>query len=231
MSNVMLSEVCDAAFFNSMSSLFDESSIVRAFLQNEYESLGAHMGAFFNKLPMMDGIDPVFANVLVYSRFSTSLERIAIALTKQYNPLHNVDVTENESNSGTDTHTYSGSDSTSVTNVRTVTNYEQMTNSSLTSSSTFDNTLVDEMKPVSKTEHKFKTQQGSTTNGSTATQFGKGLSMGYGREIERTKQGNIGVMPTQNLLQLEYNTRFRMTLFDAIIRATVTTLSCGVWED
>jgi len=231
MSNVMLSEVCDAAFFNSMSSLFDETSIVRGFLQNEYESLGAHMGAFFNKLPMMDGIDPTFANVLVYSRFSTSLERIAIALTRQYNPLHNVDVSETETNSGTDSHTYGGKDDTNVTKSSQGVNYEQLHNSSLTSGSTFDNTVEADMKPISKTEHEFETQQNTNASASSEVSYGKTLDMDYGREIERTKQGNIGVMPTQNLLQLEYNTRFRMTLFDAIIRATVTTLSCGVWED
>lgn len=231
MSHKMLSEVCDEGFFLSMSTLFDNDSIVRAFLQTEYVSLGQHMYSFFNKLPMMDGIDEETANVLVYARFSTSLERIAIALTRQYNPLHNVDVTESETNSGTDSHTYGGYDTANVTKNSQGVNYEQEENSSLTSSSTFDNTSADDMKPVSKTEHKFKTKQ--ITNGSSSSNvgYGKTLSMGYGRQIETTKQGNIGVMPTQNLLQLEYNTRFRMTLFDAVIRATVTTLSCGVWED
>lgn len=231
MSHKMLSEVCDEGFFLSMSTLFDSDSIVRAFLQTEYASLGQHMCSFFNKLPMMDGIDDETANVLVYARFSTSLERIAIALTKQYNPLHNVDVTEIETNSGTDSHTYGGQDDTSVTKSSQGVHYEQLHNSSLTSSSTFDNTSENDMKPVSKTEHQFETQQNTNGSAVSKVEYGKTLDMDYGREIERTKQGNIGVMPTQNLLQLEYNTRLRMTLFDAIIRATVTTLSCGVWED
>lgn len=231
MSNVMLGDYCNEQFFNQLASQFDSESTVGNFIADNAQHLAYHMQAFFKTLPIIFEYGEYEAPILVYSRFSTSLERIAIALTRQYNPLHNVDVTETETNSGTDTHTYSGTDTNSVTNVATRTNYEQLTNSSLTSGSTFDDTVEANMKPISKTEHKFKTQQDATTNGTATTQFGKGLTMGYGRSVETTKQGNIGVMPTQNLLQLEYNTRFRMTLFDAVVRAVVTTLSCGVWED
>ena len=104
-------------------------------------------------------------------------------------------------------------------------------NSALTSGSTYDDTVEAHMKPISKTEHEFKTEQTSDNDAVATTEYGKNLEMEYGREITKTKAGNIGVMPTQNLLELEYYTRLRMTLFDAVVRACCNTLGCGVWED
>lgn len=225
-----LSEVCNTEFFEHLAMTFDPDSICRTFLNENAIDLANYMDMEYYYIQAMSRL-PEDPYKVVGSRYSHSLERIAIALNKIYNPLHNVDVTETEDTSGADTHTYSGEDTNTVTNARTDTNYEQQTNSSLTSGSTFDDTAEANMKPISKTEHEFSTKQDSTTNGTTTMEFGKKLTMGYGRGVEKTRQGNIGVMPTQNLLQLEYNTRLRMTLFDAIIRACVSTLGSGVWED
>lgn len=225
-----LSEVCNTEFFEHLAMCFAPDEICRTFLNNNAGDIADYMNMEYYYLQALDRL-PEEPYRVVGSRYARSLERIAIALTKIYNPLHNVDVTETEDTSGADTHTYSGEDTNTVTNARTDTNYEQQTNSSLTSGSTFDDTAEANMKPISKTEHEFSTRQDSTTNGTATTEFGKELTMGYGRSVEKTRQGNIGVMPTQNLLQLEYNTRLRMTLFDAIIRACVSTLGSGVWED
>lgn len=231
MSNVMLGDYCNEQFFNQLASQFDSESTVGNFIADNAQHLAYHMKAFFKTLPIIFEYGEYEAPILVYSRFSTSLERIAIALTRQYNPLHNVDVTETETNSGTDSHTYGGTDTTTLTRSSQGIHYEQLKNESLTSGSTFDDTDESNMKPISKTEHDFETQQNTNSSGLADVEYGKTLDMEYGRQIDKTKQGNIGVMPTQNLLQLEYNTRFRMTLFDAVVRAVVTTLSCGVWED
>lgn len=225
-----LSEVCDTEFFEHLAMFFDPDEICRTFLVNNASDIADYMNMEYYYLQAMDRL-PEEPYRVVGSRYAKSLERIAVALTKLYNPLHNVDVTETEDTSGADTHTYSGTDTNRAQNVSTVTDYEQVSNSSLTSGSTFDDTAEANMKPISKTEHEFNTTQTSTTNGATTTEFGKKLTMGYGRGVEKTRQGNIGVMPTQNLLQLEYNTRLRMTLFDAVIRACVATLGSGVWED
>ena len=231
MSNVMLGDYCNEQFFDLLAAQFDSESIVGNFIADNAQHLAYHMKAFFATLPIIFEYGEYEAPILVYSRFSTSLERIAIALTRQYNPLHNVDVTETETNSGTDTHTYGGTDTSTLSRSSQGVHYEQLKNESLTSGSTFDDTDVSNMKPISKTEHDFETQQNTNSSASTDLEYGKTLDMDYGRQIDKTKQGNIGVMPTQNLLQLEYNTRFRMTLFDAVVRAVVTSLSCGVWED
>ena len=229
----MLSEFCDEAFFITLLQYIDSESqpIIYSFIENEADSLGAFMEAEYRSLPLIYDYSKVEAAKLLVSRYSSSLERIAIALTRVYNPLHNVDVTENETNSGTDTHTYGGTDTNTITRASQGTHYEHLQNSSLTSGSTYDDTTEANLKPISKTEHKFETQQNVNGSSSSELEYGKTLDMDYGREVEKTRKGNIGVMPTQNLLQLEYYTRIRMTLFDAVIRATVNTLGSGVWSD
>lgn len=233
MSQTMLSEFCNEAFFITLLQYIDSETQpnIYTFIENEADSLGAFMEAEYRSLPIIYDYSKVEAAKLLVSRYSNSLERIAIALTRVYNPLHNVDVTENETNSGTDTHTYGGTDTNTITRASQGTHYEQLQNSSLTSGSTFDDTVEDNMKPISKTEHNFETQQNVNGSSSSELEYGKTLDMDYGREVEKTRKGNIGVMPTQNLLQLEYYTRIRMTLFDAVIRATVNTLGSGVWSD
>ena len=109
-------------------------------------------------------------------------------------------------------------------------NYHTSKNDSLTSGSTYDDTAVANMKPISKTEHEMESHQGVSGDSSSHLDYGKTLTMDYGKSIEHTKQGNIGVMPTQQLLQLEYYSRMRMTLFEAVVRACTNALGSGVWE-
>lgn len=233
MSQTMLSEFCNEAFFITLLQYIDSETqpIIYSFIENEADSLGAFMEAEYRSLPLIYDYSTVEAAKLLVSRYSSSLERIAIALTKVYNPLHNVEVMENETNIGSDSHTYGGTDTNSITRASQDTHYYQNNNSSLTSGSTYDDTVQDNMKPISKTKHELETWQTVSGSSSSETGYGKTLTMSYGRGIIRSKNGNIGVMPTQNLLQLEYYTRFRMTLFDAVIRATVNTLGSGVWSD
>ena len=225
-----LSDVCDSTFFEHLAMCFDPDEICRSFINTNANELANYMNMEFYYLPAMDRI-PDDPYKVVGARYARSLERIAIALTKVYNPLHNVDVTETETNDGSDSHSYSGTDTTTLVNVFSKTDYSQTTNEALTSGSTFDNTNESQMKPLSKTHHDFSTTQSTQSNGKSTLGYGKELTMEYGREVEKTRKGNIGVMPTQNLLQLEYNTRLRMTLFDAIVRACVNTLGSGVWGD
>lgn len=226
-----MSDVCTQEFFESLAMRFDPDAKCRTFLTNNASSLAIHMQINYNKLPVMNGLPSSGLDAYVFSRYGFNLERIAEALFQLYNPLHNTDVEEKETNDGSDNHHYTGADTSRVQRAHSETEYEQTTNSALTSGSTYDDTVVDNMKPISKTEHEFKTKQTTDNDGVSTLEFGKNLEMEYGREITKTKKGNIGVMPTQNLLQLEYYTRMRMTLFEAIVRACCNTFGCGVWGD
>lgn len=225
-----LSDLCDGTFFSDFAMHFDPDSIMRGFLNLHYDELALHMLVNYFNLPALKSI-PDSPTAYVYARFGHSLERIAKALYDNYNPLHNTDVTETEKNSGKDNHEYGGSDNHEILTAHQEGTYAQTENLAITSGSTYDNTAVNDMKPISKTEHQFSTENTSEGNSESTIEYGKTLEMQYGRVIEKSKQGNIGVMPTQNLMQLEFYARFRLTLFDAIVRACVTTLSSGVWEE
>lgn len=231
MSQRMLSDVCDYQFFVSMSAAFPPPSAISSFLTEHADELASYCLVNYSKLPVLDNLPDDDLYLLVVARYGYSLERIGLAITQIYNPLHNVDVTETETNSGTDTHTYGGTDTSTVTRTSQGVHYEQLMNESLTSGSTFDDTAVANMKPISKTNHDFETQQDTNSLGLSDIEYGKTLDMDYGRQIDKTKKGNIGVMPTQHLIELEYNLRMRLTLFDAIVRACTNTLGSGVWED
>lgn len=231
MSRRMMSDVCDEAFFIALNQAFPPGSAISGFLTEYYKELAVHFIVNYSKLPVLEYLPEEGLANIVAARYGHSLERIGLALYQEYNPLHNTDVEERETNDGSDNHHYTGTDTNRVQRNHTKTNYDQLTNSALTSGSTYDDTAEDHMKPISKTEHEFLTEQTSDNDGVATTEYGKNLEMEYGREVTKTKAGNIGVMPTQNLLELEYYTRLRMTLFDAVVRACCNTLGCGVWED
>lgn len=234
MSQQMLSDICNAAFFNNMSVMFDLSSPISGFLADYADELALHMKVYFNKLPVMEDLPKIYGTKLyklVVARYGKSLERIAVALNQVYNPLHNYDMHEDVTNDGEDNHEYGGSDTTDVTNAEQHTDYSTTVNSSLTSGSTYDNTIVDDMKPISKTEHELTTDTDVTGSSSSEIGYGKTLKMEYGRTIATDRKGNIGTTPTQKLLEMEYYTRMRLTLFDAVVRACCNSLGCGVWSD
>ena len=87
MSNVMLGDYCNEQFFDLLAAQFDSESIVGNFIADNAQHLAYHMKAFFKTLPIIFEYGEFEAPILVYSRFSTSLERIAIALTRQYKPI------------------------------------------------------------------------------------------------------------------------------------------------
>lgn len=225
-------DICTENFFILLSQKFQAGSVIRLFIADNSYELASHMKYNYSMLPSIKGMgDDANIHKLVYARFGKSLERIATALTDLYNPLHNTDVEEHEENSGEDTHNYGGSDVTTLTRSHQTTDYSQTSNSALTSGSTYDDTNEANMKPISKTTHEFVTNTEVDATGETGIDYGKSLTMGYGREVTKTKKGNIGVMPTQQLMELEYYDRFRLILFEAIVRACTTTISSGVWEE
>lgn len=231
MSRRMMSDVCDEAFFNALNQAFPPGSAISAFLTEYYKELAVHFIVNYSKLPVLEYLPDEGLADIVAARYGRSLERIGLALYQNYNPLYNTDVEEKETNEGSDNHHYTGTDTNRLQRNHTKSNYEQTDNSALTSGSTYDDTVETNMKPISKTEHKFKTEQITDNDGVATIEYGKNLEMDYGRKVTKTKAGNIGVMPTQNLLELEYHTRLRMTLFDAVVRACCNTLGCGVWSE
>lgn len=234
MAQIMLSDICTSTFFTNMSGMFTPDTPIAGFLSAYADELALNMSVNYSKLPALDGYDPRINNnlyKLVVARYGRALERIALAMNQIYNPLHNYDMHEEVTNDGEDNHTYGGTDTTDITNAEQHTDYSSTVNSSLTSGSTYDNTIVTDMKPISKTEHELTTDTDVTGSSTTEMEYGKTLKMEFGRTVETDRSGNIGTTPTQRLLEMEYYTRIRLTLFDAVVRACCNTLGCGVWSD
>lgn len=213
--SLMLTDVANTTFFNALANAFPvptpgENSI-KQFIGAEVENLALHVQLNYPNLKLLSTItedmtESTLANY-VYGRFGISLQKIYLALYTQYDALANTSVTETEAATGQDTVSKTGTDTSTVTN-STSTHY----------ATTFDNPSLER-------------ETGKTETDSTGTvDYGSTNTLGYGKTVTKTKNGNIGVMPTQDLVRLEYETRMRYRIFDAIITCVCICLSSGVWE-
>ena len=204
-----LEQICDMAFFEAL------GDQVRApagqFINANEQMLVLHILVNYSGLKALEGFDDktnTFIGTYVGKRFATSLEKIYAALTATYDPLANTSVVETEEKDGEDKNTRGGRDDSSVTNSRT-----------LHYSTTFDDPSTE--KETGKTE--------STSTGK--VEYGRTDTIKYGTTVTKHKDGNIGVMPTQQLLEMEVDMRIRRTFFDVIATCVCLALSSGVWKD
>lgn len=149
--------------------------------------------------------DEIRARYCAY-RFGLSAQKVFEALNQEYDPLANTSVTETEKNDGSDVARRSGTDTNSVTSSQS-THY----------ATTFDS-------PTEK-----ETGRTNSTGSGNVT-YGRVDTLEHGKEVTKTKDGNIGVMPTQDLLRSEFYTRIRMTMFEFLSVTICMCFSAGVWE-
>lgn len=149
--------------------------------------------------------DEIRARYCAY-RFGLSAQKVYEALNKEYDPLANTSVTETEMNDGSDVARRTGTD----------------TNSVISSQSTHYATTFD--SPTEKETGK------TSSSGSGSVTYGRVDTIEHGKEVTKTKDGNIGVMPTQELLKMEYLTRIKLTMFEFLSVTICMCFSAGVWE-
>lgn len=211
-----LAEICSEDFFRELGfaikaeypTVIDNDN-AGEWVQRSAKQLSVYTKLNYGKLIALDTFDLTTNDLVQFiaSRYALSLGKIYEAIKKEYDPLANTSVKETENNSGTDTSKRGGSDSSSTTG-STSTHY----------ATTFDNPNTE--NETGKTTY---TGTGNVTYGRTDT-------LQHGKNVTRSKDGNIGVMPTQNLLNLEYETRLRRTMFNAVITCVCICLTSGVWE-
>lgn len=204
-----LEQICDMSFFEALGDQV-RASAGQFIIANE-QMLVLHILVNYSGLKALEGFDDksnTFIGTYVGKRFAASLEKIYAALTATYDPLANTSVVETEEKDGEDKNTRGGRDDSSVTNSRT-----------LHYSTTFDDPSTE--KETGKTE--------STSTGK--VEYGRTDTVKYDTTVTKHKDGNIGVMPTQQLLEMEVDMRIRRTFFDVIATCVCLALSSGVWKD
>lgn len=204
-----LEQICDMSFFEALGDQI-QAPAGQFIIANE-QMLVLHMLVNYSGLKALEGFDDktnTFIGTYVGKRFAASLEKIYAALTATYDPLANTSVVETEVKDGEDKNTRGGRDDSSVTDSTT-----------LHYSTTFDDPSTE--KETGKTE--------STSKGK--VEYGRTDTIEYDTTVTKHKDGNIGVMPTQQLLEMEVDMRIRRTFFDVIATCVCLALSSGVWED
>lgn len=204
-----LEDICDMAFFEALGDQLRAPAGM--FIITNEQFLVLHMLVNYGKLKALDTFDNksnTFIGTYVGKRFAISLEKIYATLTANYDPLANTSVVETEEKDGEDKNTRGGTDTSTV-----------LSSISTHSATTFDN-------PTTENE----TGKTSST-GSSKVDYGRTDTMEYDTVVTKRKDGNIGVMPTQQLLELEVDMRIRRTFFEAIATCVCIALSSGVWED
>lgn len=176
----------------------------------------------------MGGSVPVPASAIpkiadyIYMMRREKWNRIALAVSAEYNPINNYDMIEQETaadaHSGTDTQTDSGTDTATVTHGQTLTGTDQ------TQIYGFDSTTGAD----SETRTTSSTLGGSDTS---TVEHGKTTETTHGMTIDRdrtlTRSGNIGVTTSAQMISGEIEMR-QFVLWDEIVRdaADILTIPC-----
>lgn len=151
--------------------------------------------------------------------YTSEWQRLMDLELKDYDPLYNKDLIEEEKTSGEDT--LKRDDTSHASANSTFTRNDE---SSASSSTTYDS---DSYVPTSKLVN----EGGSTSEGSADTTLDRTDKTMYGKTTTFTSKGNIGVMSTQELYQLEINLRLTKHLEDMIIACIVDSMISGVFSD
>lgn len=210
MSRVMITDITTVEFFRQLGDAIGGDA--GTFINTCAGALNLHFLTHFAGLYALPAFettsvmtDEIRARYCAY-RFGLSAQKVYEALNKEYDPLANTSVTETETNGGSDVASRTGTD----------------TNSILSSQSTHYSTTFD--SPTEK-------ETGRTdSSGSGSTTYGRVDTIEHGKEVTKTKDGNIGVMPTQELLKMEYLTRIKLTMFEFLSVTICMCFSAGVWE-
>lgn len=243
-----VTEILTQEVIHEFCSINTWSEAIAPFMSSIADPLYLNITMNFDKLYAMDfsSYHASFLGAYLFQTVHLEIERVYQALIYPYKPYFNYYRNIVEENSGSDTHTYSGTDSeetsgqdgytgsyNETTNQRTLTPTEDMLYNS-----TYDDTNVATMKPTAKTTENYDVQKAigsnyndTTTYGKTTdTTFGKVLDMDFGRRVDTTIEGLNGLFSFQDLAKKEIILRMHYNLFDLIVQLIIKNVSLGVWD-
>ena len=193
-----------------------------------------------------DNMHYTFVSNYVFGKIQNEVEKLFVALTKQYSPIYNYYRHIQETNSGTDTHEKTGSDEMATTGADsqsysgTISESSAIdTSESVVSSTTYDNATEQGFKPHTKEENNYSDHSNNSmsylntlTHGKTDTAtYGSVLDMTYGRQVETEIEGINGIFSYQDLIVKEYKLRIEAPLFDTISTLIIKTVSAGIFKE
>lgn len=241
-----MGDFCTEEFFNALGVAMGESDCATFIIENKLP-LHIHMLLNYNMdiLSDLETQTPAYiATNLIAPKYGTALIRLYQALTANYSPLNNTDVTttENLTQEGSGEKTYNSSNAKTGTDGLSTsgtdsTSYSDTVDDTTDSSTTYDN--VSNFNPTVKSEHDLTGTSGVTYGKTTTTTYNstdshngtdsESNNLSYEKEIHRV--GNIGITPNQRLVELEIGLRLRNNLFTHIASFLVESLSSGIWTD
>lgn len=205
-----MSEVCDETFFTYLAAQCTGNCA--DFISTKNSALALYVIVNYSDVYILetfpDELTPQLFGTYVGNIWGKSLDRIFNAFTQAYDPLANTDVVETEEKDGSDVTTTNGHSNANVTSNNT-THY----------ATTFDNTDITTAPPTGK----------STFDSSANQSASAGSNTTYDTTITRRKNGNIGVMSTQELLEKEYDLRLCRNFFETVCMVCFHSLTTGVW--
>jgi len=224
------------------------SEAIVPFMTSIADPLYLYIAMNFDKLYAMDfsSYHASFLGAYLFQTVHLEIERVYQALIYPYKPYFNYYRSIVEENSGSDKHTYSGTDSEGTSGEDKYNgSYNETTNQKtlkptqdMLYNSTYDDTNVATMKPTAKTTEDYDVQKAVGTNykeattygKTTSTTFGKTLDMDFGRRVDTTIEGLNGLFSFQDLAKKEIILRMHYNLFDLIVQLIVKNVSLGVWD-
>lgn len=241
-----MGDFCTEEFFNALGVAMGESDCATFIIENKLP-LHIHMLLNYNMdiLTDLETQTPAYiATNLIAPKYGTALIRLYQALTANYSPLNNTDVTttENLTQEGSGEKTFdstihkNGYDENKLSGTD-FTDYDDSLDDTSNFSTTYDN--ISDYRPTAKSEHDLKGISHTTYGKGSRTDYdiedshtgtdSESNNLTYEKEIHRV--GNIGITPNQRLVELEVGLRLRNNLFTHIASFLVESLSSGIWTD
>ena len=247
-----LSELCNEDFFNALGVALGESDCAQFIIDSK---VGLHIHILLNyDMPihseLKDQTPAYLATNYFAPLYGQTLIKLFNALTIEYNPLHNTDVTTTENANSSFEHTSEyDSDKKKTGSDREILGGKDSYSNTVTEnnthnySTTYDDISLDVTdktgKPTTQATHAYsdegETSYGKNTTlsyGSTESHEGSDTNSGSDeshRGIHRV--GNIGITPNQRLIEIELNLRLRNQFFSQITAFLVEAFASGLWGD
>lgn len=224
------------------------SSELGSFLSQSQDILYMTILVKYSKLYALDFTDynSSFISNYLYCNLSNEFEKLFLAMTYQYKPYFNYYRKINEQNSGADENQHTGNDTIKHTGSdkysgdfhNDVDEKTTTPSESIISSSTYDETNKQQMKPQSmeNTTYDIHRDDESTYSdtqiyGKIETQeYGKVLTMNFGRVVDTEIEGINGLTPPQDLIKKEIELRLHNRLFEIFTNMIVKCVSAGIWD-
>ena len=243
-----VTEILTQEVIHEFCSINTWSEAIAPFMSSIADPLYLNITMNFDKLYAMDfsSYHASFLGAYLFQTVHLEIERVYQALIYPYKPYFNYYRSIVEENSGSDTHTYSGTDEEKLSGEdRYNGSYNETTGQKTLTptkdmlyNSTYDDTNVLTMKPTAKTTEEFDIQKAVGSNYKEATtygkksslEYGKTLDMDFGRRVDTTIEGLNGLFSFQDLAKKEIILRMHYNLFDLIVQLIIKNVSLGVWD-